>query len=209
MNFTRAALRARARVRAQVRGRRRQRTDHAAERAMTTPATGAVAVAGALAVGPSSGAMTHAEVRTVFFGLMLTAFLAALNQTIIATALPTIGRLFSDFENLPWVVTAYLLTSTAVAPLYGKLSDIYGRSAMLLAAVGLFVAGSIAVRGRAQHDDAHLRPRPAGHRWRRHPAALPGGDRRRGRAARARPLPGLHGCGVGDVGRRAARCSAA
>jgi EmrB/QacA subfamily drug resistance transporter len=87
--------------------------------------------------------MSHAEVRTIFFGLMLTAFLAALNQTIIATALPTIGRHFADFESLSWVVTAYLLTSTAVSPLYGKLSDIYGRRAMLLTAVGLFIAGSV------------------------------------------------------------------
>ena len=69
-------------------------------------------------------------------------FLAALNQTIVATALPTIGRDFGDFENLPWVINAYLLTSTAVAPLYGKLSDIHGRSAMMLAAIGLFTAGS-------------------------------------------------------------------
>ena len=58
---------------------------------------------------------------------MLTVFLAALNQTIVATALPTIGRDFSDFESLSWIVTSYLLTSTAVAPLYGKLSDIHGR----------------------------------------------------------------------------------
>jgi EmrB/QacA subfamily drug resistance transporter len=92
---------------------------------------------------PPAGAMRHAEVRTIFFGLMLTAFLAALNQTIIATALPTIGRHFGDFESLSWVVTAYLLTSTAVAPLYGKLSDIHGRRAMLLTAVGLFIAGSV------------------------------------------------------------------
>jgi EmrB/QacA subfamily drug resistance transporter len=87
--------------------------------------------------------MSHAEVRSVFLGLMLAAFLAALNQTIIATALPTIGRHFGDLESLPWVVTAYLLTSTAVAPLYGKLSDIHGRRAILLTAVGLFVAGSV------------------------------------------------------------------
>jgi EmrB/QacA subfamily drug resistance transporter len=87
--------------------------------------------------------LPHSEVRKIFFGLMLAAFLAALNQTIIATALPTIGRYFSDFENLPWVVTAYLLTSTAVAPLYGKLSDIHGRRAMMLTAVGIFIAGSV------------------------------------------------------------------
>jgi EmrB/QacA subfamily drug resistance transporter len=89
-----------------------------------------------------SARLSHAEVRKVFFGLMLAAFLAALNQTIIATALPTIGRHFADFENLSWVVTAYLLTSTAVAPLYGKLSDIYGRRAMMLTAIGIFIAGS-------------------------------------------------------------------
>ena len=51
----------------------------------------------------------------------------ALNQTIIATALPTIGRDFHDFDNLPWLITAYLLSSTVAAPLCGKLSDIYGR----------------------------------------------------------------------------------
>ena len=54
-------------------------------------------------------------------------FLAALDQTIIATALPTIGRELGDFEHLPWIVTSYLLTSTAVTPLYGKFSDIHGR----------------------------------------------------------------------------------
>ena len=88
--------------------------------------------------------MSHAEVRTIFFGLMLACFLAALNQTIIATALPTMGRHFGDFENLPWLVTSYLLTSTVVSTLYGKLSDIHGRRLMMLTAVGLFVAGSIA-----------------------------------------------------------------
>ena len=158
----------------------------------------------AAAAQPARAPMSHAEVRTIFFGLMLAAFLAALNQTIIATALPTIGRHFGDFENLSWVVTAYLLTSTAVAPLYGKLSDIWGRRAMILAAIGLFMAGSADGRGRPRHDLAHSRPRPARHRRRRHPAALPVGDRRRGRAARARPLPGLHGRGVGDLRRRRA-----
>ncbi len=71
-------------------------------------------------------------------------FLSALNQTIVATALPTIGRAFDDFENLSWVVIAYLLTSTVVAPLYGKLSDIYGRRGMMLVALGVFMAGSAA-----------------------------------------------------------------
>ncbi len=87
--------------------------------------------------------LSPAEARAIFVGLMLTVFLAALNQTIVATALPTIGRKFSDFENLPWIVTSYLLTSTAVAPLYGKLSDIHGRRAVMLACVGIFTLGSV------------------------------------------------------------------
>ena len=96
--------------------------------------------------GPQPGrwVLTHGEIRTIVLGLMLAMFVAALNQTIVATALPTIGRDFHDFELLPWVVTAYLLTSTAVAPLYGKLSDIHGRRAMMLTAIGIFVAGSAA-----------------------------------------------------------------
>jgi MFS family permease len=88
--------------------------------------------------------LTPAEARTIFVGLMLTVFLAALNQTSVATALPTMGRYFNDFENLPWIVTSYLLTSTAVAPLYGKLSDIHGRRTVMLASIGIFVAGSAA-----------------------------------------------------------------
>jgi predicted MFS family arabinose efflux permease len=96
--------------------------------------------------GPQPGrwVLSHGEIRTIVFGLMLAMFLAALNQTIVATALPTIGRDFRDFELLPWIVTAYLLSSTVVAPLYGKLSDIHGRRAMMLAAVGIFTAGSVA-----------------------------------------------------------------
>jgi MFS family permease len=83
-----------------------------------------------------------ADVRRIFYGLMLSMFLSALNQTIVATALPTIGRDFGDFENLSWVIIAYLLSSTVVSPLYGKLSDIYGRRGMMLVAIGLFIAGS-------------------------------------------------------------------
>ena len=74
---------------------------------------------------------------------MLTMFLAALDQTIVATALPTIGRQFQDVSSLSWVITAYLLASTAVAPVFGTLSDIYGRRAMIIAALSLFIAGSM------------------------------------------------------------------
>ncbi len=122
----------RPRVLARKRRRDRRRAEHAASRSTASAP-----------IQPTARApVSHEEVRTIFFGLMLAALLAALNQTIVATALPTIGRHFADFENLSWIVTAYLLTSTAVAPLYGKLSDIHGRRTMMLAAIGLFIAGS-------------------------------------------------------------------
>src|SRR6185295_15545918 len=87
--------------------------------------------------------LTQGEVRTILMSLMLTMFLAALDQTIVATALPTIGRQFQDVSSLSWVITAYLLASTAVAPVFGTLSDIYGRHAMIIAALSLFIAGSV------------------------------------------------------------------
>jgi EmrB/QacA subfamily drug resistance transporter len=93
---------------------------------------------------PPPATLAHAEIRTILIGLMLGMFLGALDQTIVATALPTIGVHFGDLARLSWVVTAYLLTGTAVTPLYGKLSDVYGRRVMMMAAIGLFVAGSVA-----------------------------------------------------------------
>ena len=91
---------------------------------------------------PARAPLTPREIRIILSGIMLAMFLAALNQTIVATALPTIGRELHDFENLSWIITAYLLTSTAVAPLYGKMADIHGRRTMMLAGTGLFVVGS-------------------------------------------------------------------
>ena len=88
--------------------------------------------------------LTHPEIRAIVLGIMLAMFLGALDQTIVATALPTIGRHFGDLGDLSWIVTAYLLTGTAVTPLYGKLSDIHGRRVMMLIAIGLFIAGSLA-----------------------------------------------------------------
>src|SRR6202161_3008068 len=87
--------------------------------------------------------LTPGEVRTILMSLLLTMFLAPLDQTIVATALPTIGRQFHDVSSLSWVITAYLLASTAVAPVFGTLSDIYGRRAMIIAALSLFIAGSV------------------------------------------------------------------
>ncbi|WP_052003321.1 MDR family MFS transporter [Microvirga sp. BSC39] len=88
--------------------------------------------------------LSQAEIRTIVIGVLLAMFLAALDQTIIATALPTIGRELGDLEHLSWIVTVYLLTSTAVTPLYGKLSDSYGRRSIMLIGIVIFIAGSIA-----------------------------------------------------------------
>jgi MFS family permease len=85
-----------------------------------------------------------AAVRPVIAGLMLAMFLSALEQTIVAPALAAIGRSLNDIENLSWVVTAYLLAATVATPLFGKLSDIYGRRAMMLIAVVIFLIGSLA-----------------------------------------------------------------
>jgi EmrB/QacA subfamily drug resistance transporter len=104
--------------------------------------TGIIELSDAPPIAPSAP-LTPGEVRTILLSLMLTMFLAALDQTIVATALPTIGRQFQDVSNLSWVITAYLLASTAVAPVFGTLSDIYGRRAMIIAALSLFIAGSI------------------------------------------------------------------
>jgi EmrB/QacA subfamily drug resistance transporter len=104
-------------------------------------ASGRASPGGAL---PGRWVLTDAEIRPIVLGVCLSMFVSALNQTIIATALPTIGRDFNDFENLSWLITAYLLTSTVAAPLFGKLSDVYGRRKVMMTALGIFTLGSIA-----------------------------------------------------------------
>jgi MFS family permease len=99
---------------------------------------------GAVQAGVYSAPLDHALVRPIIAGILLAMFLSALEQTIVAPALPTIGRVLGDVENLSFVVTAYLLAATAVTPLFGKLADIHGRRAALLVAVAIFIVGSVA-----------------------------------------------------------------
>jgi EmrB/QacA subfamily drug resistance transporter len=80
--------------------------------------------------------------RLVFSGLMLVLLMASLDQTIVATALPTIVGDLGGLDHISWVVTAYLLAQTAVTPLYGKLGDMYGRKIVLQVALLVFLAGS-------------------------------------------------------------------
>src|SRR5256885_5967188 len=82
------------------------------------------------------------RVGVVFAGLMLVLLLAALDQTIVATALPTIVGDLGGLTHFAWVTSAYLLAQTAVTPLYGKLGDLYGRKRVLQSAIVLFLAGS-------------------------------------------------------------------
>jgi EmrB/QacA subfamily drug resistance transporter len=90
-----------------------------------------------------TGSLTHRETTLVVLGVLLPVFMGSLDNTILASALPTIGREFNDVHNLPWLITAYLIASTAMTPLYGKLSDIHGRRVTLFLAIGLYMAGSL------------------------------------------------------------------
>ena len=92
---------------------------------------------------PHSGVFTHRQILTILSGLMMGMFLAALDQTIVATSVRTIADDLHGFSVLAWVTTAYLITSTIATPLYGKLSDLYGRKPFFMAAISIFVVGSM------------------------------------------------------------------
>jgi EmrB/QacA subfamily drug resistance transporter len=87
--------------------------------------------------------LTHQQIVVVLFGLMAGVLLAALDQSIVGTALPTIVSDLGGLDKLAWVVTAYLLTATASTPLWGKISDLYGRRHIFQAAILVFLAGSV------------------------------------------------------------------
>jgi len=98
----------------------------------------------------TDGALTHKQILTILTGLMLGMFLAALDQTIVATAIRTIGDDLHGLSAQAWVTTAFLITSTIATPLYGKLSDIYGRKPLFMIAITIFLVGS-ALCGLAQN----------------------------------------------------------
>ncbi|MEH0819253.1 MULTISPECIES: MDR family MFS transporter [unclassified Micromonospora] len=83
------------------------------------------------------------QIRLLMFGLMTGMLLAALDQTIVGTALPTIVGELGGINHYSWVVTAYLLASTASTPLYGKMADLYGRRPVFLFSIGTFLLGSL------------------------------------------------------------------
>lgn len=89
------------------------------------------------------------RIKAIFGSLMLVILLASLDQTIVSTALPTIVGEFGGIEHLSWIVTAYLLATTIVTPIYGKLGDMFGRKIVIQTAIVLFLAGS-ALAGQSQ-----------------------------------------------------------
>src|SRR5688572_1058074 len=87
--------------------------------------------------------LSRRQLWQLMAGLMTGMLLAALDQTIVGTALPTIVGKLGGIEHYAWVVTAYLLASTASTPLYGKISDLYGRRPVFLFSIGTFLVGSL------------------------------------------------------------------
>ena len=93
---------------------------------------------------PPQALLNHRQILTIFAGLMIGMFLAALDQTIVATSIRTIADDLDGLSLQAWATTAYLITGTISTPLYGKLSDLYGRKPLFLTAIGIFVIGSVA-----------------------------------------------------------------
>ncbi len=96
------------------------------------------------AAAAEGAGFTHREILSVLVGVLLGMMMAALDATIVTTALPRIATELDGFLHLSWVVTAYLLTNTAAAPIYGKLSDLYGRRRLLQLAIVIFTLSSAA-----------------------------------------------------------------
>jgi EmrB/QacA subfamily drug resistance transporter len=88
--------------------------------------------------------MTHRQILLVIYGLMAGMFLSALDQTVVGTAIRTIGDDLHGLDQQAWVTTAYLITSTIATPIYGKLSDLFGRRPLYIFAISIFVVGSLA-----------------------------------------------------------------
>jgi EmrB/QacA subfamily drug resistance transporter len=90
----------------------------------------------------AGGELSHRQILTILSGLMLGMFLAALDQTIVSTAIKTIGNDLNNLSAQAWVTTAFLITSTIAAPLFGKLSDLFGRKRLFMLAIVIFIVGS-------------------------------------------------------------------
>src|SRR6266540_655314 len=95
-----------------------------------------------LARKPPGYQFTIGRILAIYLGLMVTLLLAALDQTIVATALPRIVSDLGGITQYSWVFTSYMLTSTVSVPVYGRLGDVYGRRPLMLFAIVVFLVGS-------------------------------------------------------------------
>ncbi|MGH6984501.1 MAG: MDR family MFS transporter [Stellaceae bacterium] len=100
-----------------------------------------MAMSATRAAGPPAQ-FSHNEILKILSGALIGLLLAALDQTVVVTALPAIADDLNGIQHLSWIVTAYLLTSTASTPIYGKLSDLYGRRRLIIVGICVFVAAS-------------------------------------------------------------------
>jgi EmrB/QacA subfamily drug resistance transporter len=129
------------------RQRRALREDQSPTRSAASSATPEPAAptssASDVAASPGGDYLSHRQILVVMSGLMAGMFLAALDQSIVAVALPKITSELGGLDQLSWVVTAYLLTSTAATPLWGKISDLRGRRPIFQAAIVVFLIGSL------------------------------------------------------------------
>src|ERR1700690_1583670 len=87
--------------------------------------------------------LTHKDRRLIVISMMLPVFLGSIDQSTLATSLPTIGGALGDVHNLPWLITSFLIASTALTPLYGKFADIHGRRAAMLIGLCIYMTGSL------------------------------------------------------------------
>ncbi|HEX4041944.1 MAG TPA: MFS transporter [Xanthobacteraceae bacterium] len=119
------------------------REEAAATAELARPIANAAAMPAAAVAADEPKPLTHSEKRLIVMSMMLPVFLGSIDQSILATALPTIGRVFGDVTELPWVITSYLIAATALTPLYGKFADIHGRRASLLIALTIYMSGAL------------------------------------------------------------------
>jgi EmrB/QacA subfamily drug resistance transporter len=123
--------------------RREEKKPPAAGAPTTAPESFTRATAADVAASPAGDYLSHRQILVVMGGLMAGMFLAALDQSIVAVALPMITSELGGLDKLSWLVTAYLLTATAATPLWGKISDLRGRRPIFQAAIVVFLVGSL------------------------------------------------------------------
>ena len=127
-----------------------ERSERAAKNEVTIGDGGTVAhgeacraVASASPVRADPDQLTHQQKRLIVACMMVPVFLGSIDQSILASALPTIGRSLGEVHNLPWLITAFLISSTALTPLYGKFADIHGRRSAMLIGIAVYMTGSL------------------------------------------------------------------